>query len=680
MMKQTWQRFLHHAKQTDHIFMVVAAVFIGLVAGFGAVGLRMLIHFFQRIFFGAWPYTLEYVQAIPWYNLMLIPAAGGLLVGPIIHFLAREAKGHGVPEVMMAITLRDGVIRPRVVIAKILASAISIASGGSVGREGPIIQIGSAIGSTFGQIMQVSVRRMRTLVGCGAAAGIAAAFNAPVAGALFAVEIILGDFGVPQFSPIVISSVTATVISRSFEGDFPAFTVPRYILVSPFELVPYLVLGLLAGLAAVTFIKILYFSEDLFEKRLTRIPGWLQPAVGGLLVGAIGIFFPQIFGVGYETISAALYNQLTWQLLTVLILVKLLATCITLGSGGSGGVFAPSLFLGAMTGGAVGHLANALAPTLTAPPGAYALVGMGAVVAAGTHAPITAIIMIFEMTNDYKIILPLMIACIVATLLASYLHKESIYTLKLKRRGIDIHEGKEVNVLRAIPVKKVMSTTAELVKTNTTFEELYRRMSESQHRSFFVVDQENNNLQGIISFDHIRRLLAEYGDVKTFVLAVDLMDPVFPRIRPDDSLDVVMKHFSGRVFDELPVVSPEVETVVVGSIRFQTVMEAYNREIVRRDMAGSLMSSITAAESGRGVELVDGFILTEVEAPREFTGKTLKDIAVRSNYNVEIILIKKRGPAGEVLKVTPQADYQVQDQDTFLIFGEFAEIERFRRI
>lgn len=674
------QRALYYFKQSDHLFMVIVAILIGASAGFGAIGLRFLIKLFHRLFFGEWGYVLDHVRAMAWYEIIWIPALGGLIVGPIIHFFAREAKGHGVPEVMEAITLRDGIIRPRVVIAKIFASAISIASGGSVGREGPIIQIGSAIGSSVGQFFQVSVRRMRTVVGCGAAAGIAAAFNAPVAGALFAVEIILGDFGVPQFSPIVISSVTATVISRHFEGDFPAFVVPKYDLVSPFEMLPYMILGLVAGLVALLFVKVLYFSEDLFENKLTFIPGWLQPAIGGLLIGVIGIFYPEIFGVGYETITDALNGQLGWQLLVVLIFVKLLATAITLGSGGSGGVFAPSLFLGAMTGGAIGYLAHSLFPELTATPGAYALVGMGAVVAAGTHAPITAILIIFELTNDYKIILPLMIACIISTMLASFLQKESIYTLKLIRRGIDIHEGKEINILRSIPVSRVMSKTAELVPRNATFETLFRRLSESKHHAFFVVDEEGKKLIGVISFDHIRTLLKEYGDVKRFVVAVDLMRPIISRVRPNENLDVVMKLFAGRVFEELPVVAEDNPDQIIGTISYQAVIEAYNREMVRRDMAGTLMSSISAAETGKGVELVDGFILTEVEAPVVFVGKSLKEIAVRPNYNIEIILIKKRGTSGDVLKVTPHADYIVEKDDVFLIFGDFLQVERFRRL
>lgn len=257
---------LTRLKMSEHTFMVVVALVIGVLAGLGAVGFRFLIKAIHRLAWGEWEYGLELVRAHPWWAVVIIPAAGGLIVGPLVYFLAREAKGHGVPEVMEAVALNHGVIRPRVVLVKSLASAITIGTGGSVGREGPIVQIGSALGSTVGQVLKVSGRRLRTLVGCGAAAGIAATFNAPVAGALFAVEIILGDFGVSQFSPIVISSVMATVVSRHFLGDFPAFEVPSYVLVSPWELIFYLGLGLFAAFVAVGFVRVLYALEDGFEK------------------------------------------------------------------------------------------------------------------------------------------------------------------------------------------------------------------------------------------------------------------------------------------------------------------------------------------------------------------------------------------------------------------------------
>ena len=332
----------------EHLSSSIIAVIIGVLGGYGAVLFRLAIQSFQKLFYSSGAEFLLIADQIPWWLKLIVPMVGGAIVGPIIYFFAREAKGHGVPEVMEAVAIHGGYIRPRVSAAKIIASAISIGCGGSVGREGPIVQIGSSVGSTVGQILKVSQDRMRTLVGCGAAAGIAATFNAPIAGVLFSVEILLGEFGVSTFSPIVLSSVTATTISRHYFGDFPAFEFPGYEMVSAWELFFYAGLGVVAGLVAVLFVITLYKTEDLFDA--IPIPEYIKPILGGLIMGATIIFLPQTFGVGYGSINQALNNQALWWMMLILIFAKISATSITIGGGMSGGIFAPSLFIGAMTG------------------------------------------------------------------------------------------------------------------------------------------------------------------------------------------------------------------------------------------------------------------------------------------------------------------------------------------
>lgn len=646
--------------------MIVVPIIIGILGGLGAALLRFLIHFFQQILWGNEGYLAN------WWLTILIPAGGAFIVGLIIYFFSREAKGHGVPEVMEAISMKNGVIRPRVVFSKAIASALTIASGGSVGREGPIIQIGSAIGSTIGQFFKLSRRRMQTLVGCGAAAGIAAAFNTPIAGAMFSVEILLGDFAISQFSPIVISSVSATVISRMFYGDFPAFQVPKYALVHPVELLPYALLGLIAGFVGILFIKILYFLEDKFDA--VKIPDFYKTTFGGILLGIIGLKFPEVLGVGYDALNQALLGQMGIMFLFALIFLKILASSITLGAGSSGGIFAPSLFMGAMTGGFFGNIVHNLFPAITAGPGAYALVAMSAVVAATTHAPITAILIIFEMTNDYKIILPLMIATIISLTTTKFL-KGSIYTLKLLRRGINFHQGREINILKSMTVKDVLRPSAELISPDTSMKSLVEKFVQSEH-CFFYLKDENGHITEKISQTELSSAAPDYENLKDFVVAQDIATPNRLIVNEKDHLDYVMKEFAKENIDEIPVVSHSDPAKVLGTIWRIDVISAYNKEILKRDLAGEVSHLMTATADNKLVEIIEGLYLLEIEVPRNFIGKKIKELDLRKKYKVDVILIKKVGDeGGELLKKVPDGDYTFQAEDNLLVLGEKRNVE-----
>jgi len=572
--------FFKSLKPTENTIMAALAVFVGLAGGFGAVGFRYLIDFFQAAFYGSEGNLIDIISSTPWYLRILIPALGGLIVGPLVYFFAREAKGHGVPEVMEAVALKSGIIRKRIVFIKSLASAICIASGGSVGREGPIVQIGSAIGSTIGQILKVSGDRIRTLVGCGAAAGIAATFNAPIAGSMFALEIILGDFALATFSPIVISSVTATAISRHFLGNAPAIIVPTYQLISAWEFPLYVSLGLFCAVLGVTFTTVLYRFEDLFEN--LKFPEYLKAVLGGFIIGIMGLLFPHILGVGYGAIDLCLLEKLSWWIMLLLVFFKILSTSITIGSGGSGGIFAPSLFLGAMAGGFFGSVVHSLFPNITATPGAYGIVGMGAIVSATTHGPLTAILMLFEMTGNYKIILPLMIACIISSLAAGRLLKDSIYTLKLSRRGVNIKAGKEINVLKSILVKDVMNTEVDSIQENLSLKKLAEKISKSKHNSFPVVDIEEN-LTGILSFLDYHDIAYD-ENLKDLVVAKDLATSKVVTVALDDNIYNALEKITQRDFSILPVVAKENSTELVGVLTRRDIMDAYNKAVIKKSI------------------------------------------------------------------------------------------------
>jgi CIC family chloride channel protein len=673
-----------------HLYMVVAAVFTGVAGAVGAVLFRLLIRTVQAVAFeGADGITLllddgllaeahdpiHTARHLAWYWKIAIPAGGGLIVGPLIYFFAREARGHGVPEVMKAVAVRGGIIRPRIVGIKALASALSIGTGGSVGREGPIVQIGSAFGSSLGQWLQLSTPAIRTLVGCGAAAGISATFNAPIAGALFAAEVIVGHFAVTQFTPIVISSVVATVFSRFFLGNFPAFRVPEFEIVSPFELLPYMVTGIVAGLVAVAFIRSLSASEDFFER--TPIPEYLRAMVGGALVGVIALQLPEVLGVGYTAIGYALAGSISAVTMAWLVLAKIAATSITIGSGGSGGIFAPSLFLGAMAGGVVGTLVEQYFPGATGSSGAYALVTMGAVVAATTHAPISAIIIIFELTQTIDIIPALMTACVISTLVSQLLNRESIYTTKLKRQGIDIYETEDPNVLKSLFVRDVVDHSPEVIPESANFQAILDLVVQSHHSQFFVLGTDEQ-LLGAISLSEVRRLIYEQEALQHLVVARDLVDTLRPTVHERDDLALVMQIFSGTEVDEVAVVDDSTSRRLVGVVREKDVIEASNREQLRRDLAGSFSSSVSAVQKGKTVDLGDGYCLRETQTPAGMIGHSPMEIGIRERTGVQVLLVRSQGAGGDGRRTVrvASATERFQEGDTLVVAGTLEGIDQ----
>ncbi|MFA8341572.1 MAG: chloride channel protein [Rhodothermaceae bacterium] len=653
--------------------MIIIAIIIGILAGFAAIGIRLMIEEISELAYSGDGTLLDNIINSPWYIKVLIPAVGGLIVGPLIYFFAPEAKGHGVPEVMQAILLKGGKIRPRVAIIKAFASAITIGTGGSVGREGPIIQIGSSLGSAVAQFFKIPAKRMKTLVGCGAAAGIAAAFNAPIAGALFALEIILMDFAVAQFSPIVISSVMATVISHHFEGNFAAFIVPGYELASPYEIGFYFVLGAVSGVVSWLFIKILYFSEDYFDYKF-NFPEYLKPIIGGLAIGALALIFPQIMGVGYDTINLALHGNLVWDIAIILVFIKIFATSVTLGTGGSGGIFAPSLFMGATLGAFFGALVNSLFPEITASPGAYALVAMGGIVAGTTRAPITAIIIVFELTNDYNIILPLMITCIISTILSSKLSRESIYTLKLLLRNINIKEGAETNIMESIQVKEVMNNEASTIQATDNFSIIVNKVLKGKGPEFPVVTP-NNSLLGLISLNELKEYLFERDSLRDLLIATDVTNHNFDVVTPDDNCQMAIDKMRGADLESLPVVSAENNKILVGTILLTEIQDAYQKELNKREITENLADKISMSNKETNVQFIEGYSIAEIPAPNIFIGKSIRELNIRAKYGVDVLSIKQPGDErGAKIKAIPNPDHIISANEKLVIAGEIKNI------
>lgn len=558
---------LLHMKLNETQVLLLSGLVVGVGAGLGAVVFRELISGFTFLFFEVLRPALS--RLLGPYAIIVIPAIGGCIFGPLIYVFAREAKGHGVPEVMLAVAQKGGRIRPIVAAIKSVASAICIGSGGSVGREGPIVQIGSALGSTWGQIFRMSEARIRTLVACGAAGGIAATFNAPIAGVFFALEIILGEFSTRSFGIVVVASVTAAVIGRSVFGNVPSFPLPSYQILHVSEFPFYLVLGLLGAIAGVAFMRLLYWFEDRFDA--IKIPEYVKPIPGGLLLGGLGFFLPQVFGVGYPAMSAALAGKYALGVLALLVIAKMLAVSFTIGSGGSGGVFAPSLFIGAMLGEAYGTFMQRIFPATITHPSNYGLVGMAAVFAGAARAPITAVIILFELTGDYAVILPLMFAVVISTIVAEVFEKETIYTLKLKRRGIDLRAGKTDDLMHQIPVQKAMTTEMLVLPGTLTVAEATRRLKQTHQWVVLVVD-EMGALVGLLMAHEIEEaMLQERGEESLGAIRSHPPETIFA----DEPLDEAIRRMGVHDQQVLPVLVRGNTRHPIGIVSRDAIFQTY---------------------------------------------------------------------------------------------------------
>jgi CIC family chloride channel protein len=656
--------------RAQHFRLLLLAAIVGMVAGLGAVGVKELIAGVQWLLWGARGRG-DILEAIGWvarWKIVILPALGGLLVGPLVWFTARDAGGHGVPEVVEALLMRGGIIRGRVAVVKATAAALTLGSGGSAGREGPMIQIGAALGSVVAQITRLGEEDVRTLVAAGAAGGLAAAFNAPIAGSLFALEVVLGDFAIASFSPVVMAGVAATVVTRAFSGGATTFQIPPYTLTSPLEFIPYVFLGLLAGFVAVSFTLFMYGQEKAWER--TSLPPWTRAAAGGLIVGAIGLYFPQILGVGHVAMDRMLEGHLPMGLLLALVVAKIVATSITLGSGGSGGVFVPSLFVGSALGGAVGTAVQRWAPFPHGSPGAYALVGMGAVVAATAHAPLTGIVIMLEMTGDYQIILPVMLACILSSVVASSLKNESIYTQKLKFKGIAMRQGREETILRQMSVRSVLHTEYRSFTEDAPLEVILGEALGVPQTTFPVVEPDGR-LTGVIRVQDLHRSLADRGPLEAVLVAADLVSPSKVLGR-DDNVEQALDLLTDTGADLLPVV--EDDGRLLGVVYASDVLERYSHELQKLRLASTLAQRRSFSIETEGVELGHGMRLAEVDAPAALRGRTLREIQLRSRFGVEVLYVLK-GPYH--IRKMADPDLAIEAHDRMVVMAEASALRSF---
>lgn len=572
----------------ENTLMVVIASFIGVAAGLANILFRSTEALVHQFIFEQGYHHLVGDGGIRLLLLPLIPMFGMVLLIPFVWFFGDEAKGYGFPRFLRTVNLEGGKVSGRTIWLKTITTSLTIGTGGSAGVEGPIAQVGGAIGSQVGQSFRVSGDRMKVYVAAGCAGGIAAMFNAPIAGVFFAAEIVLlGTYEVSAFSALVISSALASVISRATYGVSPAFPVPAYEVVNPFVEIPlYMIMGIIVGLVAGVHIQVFYRIRDFFAA--LPLNRFIKPIAGAFIVGSMGIVFPQVMGDGYSYIGDVLNGNGVFWVMALLVFAKIIATAITLGSGGVGGVFAPSLFIGAVIGGSFGSLANSLFPGYVASSGAYASVGIGAFLAAVTHSPLTAIFLLFEMTGNYLIIIPIMLAAIIGTVVSKKFNHDSIDTVDFTREGIDIHDGRETAVLKSIPVGRAMTEDVDFISEKASANDLLNIFSMTQDSFYFPVLAESGaragQMCGIVSLQDVKAILHD-EELRHSVTVENICAREVISLTPDDDLYRAMTLFMMKGIEEIPVVENANEKWVVGMLKRREVIAVYNREVLKRGIS-----------------------------------------------------------------------------------------------
>ena len=569
----SWRKSLRN----EQFILSLLAVVIGALAGYGAIVFRELIAMIQLFAFGSdSDYLLSISNYLPWWQLLLAPVAGGLLVGLFVHFVMPGRRNHGVADVIEAGSLRAGRMALGTGIGAALAAATSIGFGASVGREGPVIHLGATIAASIAKRLRLNRTAALTLLGCGVAAGIAASFNAPIAGVFFALEVVIGHYALAAFAPVVIASVVGTIIARMQFGNFPAFVVPEFGIVSFLEFPAFAMLGLVSAAVAGIFMWSIMFTQDTMAR--LPIPPWSRPAAGGLAVGVIAVFFPQVLGVGYEATDLALQVELSLALLIVLAVAKVAATAISLGSGFAGGVFSPSLFIGAMVGGAFGSMAGTVFPELATSPGAYTIIGMGAVASAVLGAPISTILIVFEITGDYGITIAVMIASAVAAVVTRRIPGKSYFHWVLARRGVDVARDRAAGLLQTMSVREVMNETVRRVPREMKIDEIRELLRVDPHGVFFVVDGDAR-LCGSLTFDELSEFAFADG-ADGIVNAEHIAREHGAAALADDSLEHLLEVMDAEQTEHLPVVDGTATRRVIGVVHRTDVLIAHNRALI----------------------------------------------------------------------------------------------------
>ncbi len=662
-------RFFWRDPNTQFLILAAAA---GLLGGFGAIVFRSLTHWLTRLLYGSEDIVRGVGMAVPWLRVA-IPAAGGLIGGLVAHFFFQEKGPSGISHLIEVVSLGRRSVRLRPSLARCASSVAVIASGGSEGREGPIIQIGAAFASALARRWKVSPERLRILTACGMAAGVAGAYNTPIAATLFVLEVVVGSFSMTLFGPAVVAAVVSTLLVRSVLGDEPVYQVAPFSVQSVAEYVPFLAIGLVAGPVSALFAQVLSAAKRIF--RATRWPSWITMTAGGVVVGSIALALPDVAGNGFEATDRILHGNPTAAFLLLLFAGKMVATSATIGSGGVGGVFTPSLMLGATVGGVVAQIFHAVAPALDAPVGGYALLGMGGLLAGMTRAPLLAVIMIFELTQNTAVLLPMMVVSVLAVTTARVLQRESMYLASLRSAGIVWEKTPEATGLASLKVADIMRRDVALIPRTTPLPEIVSDFLRSRSLFLYVGD-EQGRLVGAVDIHNVKESFQE-RELSGLVLAEDLATEI-PFATPEEPLTSVNEKLWFRDVGQLPVVDGADTRRFLGIVTQRDLLGAFDSEVLKHNRLLARVHTVGDTGAVNYLELPEKHRLVEVDVPPAIEGLTVSEAALRSRFGVSVLAIKRLTRDGIERRLVPEASDRFVHGDVLVVIGSEDAIARLR--
>ncbi|MCZ6650149.1 MAG: chloride channel protein [Acidobacteria bacterium] len=680
--RRIWSRrgagpwFRPESRTGPQVGLLVAAGAVGVLAALVEELLLSMSGTLGELFWGGEGAVPGLIARAPTAMRLLLPAAGGVVAGLVLVYgirVTRAASGWGLLE---AVVLRDGVLKFRPALIRSLSSLLTIATGGPVGREGPIVLMASTLASKMGQWLHMPTRHLRVLTAAGVASGMAAAYNAPVASSLFAMEIILGTFAMDVFAPLVCASVAAIMVNQMLHGGSQSvFSVPDFQLVSSWELGAYLLVGIGGGLLSVFFLNSLRLAARFFQR--LRLGRPLSMGLVGLLLGVVFLYYPQISGGGRGLTNSLLNADYAWRLAGILLILKLLMSGLTVGAGAVGGLFTPSLFIGGAMGFGVGTLVHHVAPAAGADPAAYALVGMGAMLAGTTHAPIMAIMMIFELSLNYSLLLPLMLACATASLLAHTLSPDSIYTEALKHKGAYL-DNPEAKVMTSLKVRDIMRREFQSVAPHTPLPQVLDRFLEGRRNHLYVVDDDRRFL-GAISLHDLKEALQEREEI-SFIIAHDLMRPTFEVTTPGEDLARVMERLWAQDCERIPVVADGESRRLVGTVSKRDILGVYSLEVMQRRTLVTKFRGGEGPDASAYVELPQDHHVDGVRVGEALAGSTLAESRLREKFGVTVLMIRRRLADGGENRLAPTPATRLEAGDGLVVFGPREGISRLKAL